>query len=553
MSVGSPSLEQLEGWLSAAEGEQLEFKEARDRFDGDKITRYCVALANEGGGHIILGVTDRQPRRVVGTRAFQNLSTFKRDQSQRVRLRIDAVELHHRDGRVVVVTVPSRPIGTPIEYRGAYWMRRGEDLVAMSAEVLKSIFAEGQPDFSAEVCAPATLDDLDEGAIERLRALWARSSGNKALAGSSPAQLLEDAELTVDGQITYAALVLLATHKGLGRHLAQAETIFEYRSAESSVGYGQRREFRQGFLVYLDELWDLVNLRNDVHLYQDGLFRREIPAFNEAAVREGLLNALAHRDYRLSGSIFVRQLPTRIEIVSPGGFPPGITAENLLWRQAPRNRRIAEAMAKCDLVERSGQGANLMYEACIQESKALPDYSDSDEHQVSLVLDGEVQDDRFLSFLERVGAETLEHFTTDDFLALHAAYAEVPVPDRVRGRIPRLVALGVLERRGRGRGARHLLSERFYRFAGKPGAYTRKKGLDKETNKALLQKHIERNRAAGSPLRDLQDVLPALSARQIRYLLAELRTEERVHTRGRTRGVRWYPGLADDRADPHDD
>jgi len=54
----------------------------------------------------------------------------------------------------------------------------------------------------------------------------------------------------------------------------------------------------------------------------------------------------------------------RLEIVSPGGFPPGITADNLLWRQAPRNRRVAEVLAKCDLVERSGQGANLMFEAC---------------------------------------------------------------------------------------------------------------------------------------------------------------------------------------------
>jgi len=549
MRWSTPTNEQLQRWLGECEGERLEFKEAKAQFDSDKLTRYCVALANEGGGHIVFGVTDKQPRRVVGTAAFEDLSALKRAQSQRVHLRIDATALDHPDGRVVVVTVPGRPIGTPIEYRGSYWMRRGEDLVPMSPEVLKQIFAEGQPDFSAEVCPAATFADLDAAAIDKLRALWLASSGNAALARSSAQQLLEDAELCFDGRVTYAALVMLGTHRGLGRHLAQAETIFEYRAQDGSVAYAQRREFRQGFLLYLDELWELINLRNAVHVYQDGLFRREIPTFNEAATREALLNALAHRDYRLSGSIFVRQYPQRLEFVSPGGFPPGISAENLLWRQAPRNRRIAEVMAKCDLVERSGQGANLMFEACIQESKALPDYSDSDDYQVGLLLNGEVHDDRFLGFLERVGAETLAHFITDDFLLLDAIHREAMIPERVRGRAPKLLDLGVIERKGRGRGSKYLLSERFYRLTGRPGAYTRKKGLDKETNKALLLQHIRQNEADGSPLRELQDVLPALPKRRIRYLLTEMKKEGVVHARGRTRSTRWYPGTPTERED----
>jgi len=344
---------------------------------------------------------------------------------------------------------------------------------------------------------------------------------------------------------------MLGTPNGLGRHLAQAETVFEYRSSEGSVSYQQREEFRRGFLLYLDELWSLINLRNEVHVYQDGLFRRQVSTFNEAAVREAMLNALAHRDYRLGGSVFVRQYPKRLDIVSPGGFPPGVTAENLLWRQAPRNRRIAEVMAKCDLVERSGQGANLIFEACIQEGKALPDYSDSDDYQVAIVLRGEVQDESFLSFLERVGAETLARFTTDDFLLLDAVHREAPIRERLRGQIPTLLDLGVIESKGRGRGTKYLLSERFYRFAGKPGAYTRKKGLDRETNKTLLLRHIERNKSFGSPLRDLQEVLPSLSKKQIQHLLNEMKGEGRVHVRGRTRAALWYPsslGLGEDRS-----
>ena len=170
----------------------------------------------------------------------------------------------------------------------------------------------------------------------------------------------------------------------------------------------------------------------------------------------------------------------------PGGFPPGVTPENMLWRQAPRNRRVAEVFAKCGLVERAGQGANLMFEQCIKESKPLPDFSDSDDYQVSVVLRGEVQDEQFLRFLQKIGQETLASFTTSDFLMLDLVHREQRIPDFLRQRVPALVDAGVIEAVARGRGTRYLLSRKFYNFVGAPGAYTRKRGLDRDRNKALL-------------------------------------------------------------------
>lgn len=538
----SVSLDQLGHWLKGDEDEHLEFKEAKQQFDSEKLTRYCVALANEGGGHVVFGVTNKKPRRVVGSQAYRDLMTLKRDQGQRVRLRIDATELAHSDGRVVVVTIPPRPIGTPLEYKGAYWMRRGEDLVPMPPGVLKRIFDEAQPDYSAEVCSAATLADLDPDAIERFRAMWLRTSKNSAIASVDVEQLLRDAELVVDEGVTFAALILLGTHKALGKHLAQAETIFEYRSRDASIRYQQRKEYRKGFLLYQDDLWDTINLRNEVHQFIDGLFRQDIPTINEAVVREAILNAIAHRDYRRGGSIWVRQYPEKLEIVSPGGLPPGITIENLLWQQAPRNRRIAEVFAKCGLIERAGQGANLMFEQCIKESKPLPDFSGSDDYHVSVVLRGQVQDENFLRFLEKVGQERLAFFNTKHFLILDLAHREQQLPEYLRPDALALREAGIIEVVGKGRGARYLLSRRFYRFLGRPGTYTRRRGLDRDTNKALLLDHLKHNRQQGSPLRELREVLPALSESQVRHLLIEMRQEGQAHFTGVTRGARWYPG-----------
>jgi len=125
------TLEQIEQWLAAREDEHVEFKEARNSCSFDELTRYCAAIANEGGGHVVLGITPKLPRRVVGSQAFLDLPGAVQGLLQKVHLRIEADEVPHPDGRVVVFTIPPRPIGTPLEVGGTYWMRAGESLTGI--------------------------------------------------------------------------------------------------------------------------------------------------------------------------------------------------------------------------------------------------------------------------------------------------------------------------------------------------------------------------------------------------------------------------------------
>lgn len=536
--------EQLVSWLGTRENERLEFKEARNTFKFENVCRYCIALVNEGGGALILGVDDGNPRRVVGTAVFQNLAKIKTDLYGALRMSIDAASINHPDGRVVVFLVPSRPLGAPLEYKGQYLMRSGDGLVSMTPDRLRRILDEVEPDFSTEVCPGATLGDLDPAAIQLFRDHWRRKSDNRNLDGLSDEQLLFDAEVISDDGITHAALILMGTGNALRKYVPQAEVIFEYRNDESSIRFQQREEFREGFLLFLDDLWRAINLRNDVHHFQDGLFLLDIPTFNAEAVREAILNSVAHRDYRRKESVFIRQYPSKLLIESPGGFPPGITVDNILSRQSPRNRCIAAALSRCGLVERSGQGMDLMFDTSIREGKLPPDFVGTDDYQVNLTLHGDVQDPRFLRFLERVSSETQDSFAIGDLIILDLIHREQDIPATFRVRLPRLRELGVIEARGRGRGVRYLLSRRFYDFTGRGGAYTRRLGLDRDTNKELLLKHIESNVSTGCQLSELGHVLPMLNGRQIQSLLAELKDENRVYVVGRTRAARWFAGSA---------
>lgn len=137
----------LAAWMDADEGDHFEFKEARNRYDFEDLVKYCCALANERSGRVILGVTDTKPRRVVGSRAFSELPRTEQGINDRLRvIKVDAVEIDHPDGRVVVFEVPSRPLGYPLQYKGAFWMRSGDQLAPMTPDVLGRIYAEAVPD-----------------------------------------------------------------------------------------------------------------------------------------------------------------------------------------------------------------------------------------------------------------------------------------------------------------------------------------------------------------------------------------------------------------------
>lgn len=147
-------------------------------------------------------------------------------------------------------------------------MRAGDALEAMTDEQLRHIHEETGPDFSAEICPGAKIGDLDPAAVEVLRSLWQRKSGREEIGRRTAEKVLADAELLFNGQLTYAAMILLGTRAALGRYLGQAEVVFEYRSTETPGPATYRHEFREGFLPVLDELWQLISLRNDMQHFQ---------------------------------------------------------------------------------------------------------------------------------------------------------------------------------------------------------------------------------------------------------------------------------------------
>ncbi len=600
-----PDHNTVEELLEAKEGENIQFKEAKNRFDFGEAAKCCCALANDGGGKLVFGITDKRPRSVVGSAAFDQPERTRMGLIDKLKVNVDFQLFNHNGKRVLVFDVKRRPVGLPVQCEGVAWiyegdtlkpmpedMRRriyeeigidfsgtvcagvavddldetaienfranwieksgkkqlatlsgvawiyeGDTLKPMPEDMRRRIYEEIGIDFSGTVCAGVAVDDLDETAIENFRANWIEKSGKKQLATLSKEQLLHDCGAITDDGVTYAALILFGKKAALAKYLPQAEIVFEYRSSEVSGPANQREEFRIGFFACYDRIWELVNLRNDKQHYQEGFFVFDISTFNERVVREAILNAVSHRNYQLSGNVFVRQYRDRLVVESPGGFPLGISLDNILDRQAPRNRRIAEMLSLCGMVERSGQGMNLMYELSVQEAKPLPDFTGTDDYFVSVTLNGLIIDKAMLSVINRIGDERMESLSTDDFLAIDALYHQKPLTDKVRSRLKRLTDMGIVEHAGRNK---YVLARSLYAATGQTGVHTRRVGLDRDTNKELLLKHIRSNGKSGTPLKELYQVLPGHSRSQIQTLLRELRDEGKVFCKGKTNNARWH-------------
>ena len=304
-------------------------------------------------------------------------------------------------------------------------MRVGESLREMDDAEYFSIISEQDPDFSSRVCEGLTLDDLDTEAIENMRKLIADKQKRPDVNTIPLKQLLKDLLLlNDDGYLKYAALLLLGKSEAINRYMPQANVVIEYRNNQSQVRYSARQEYRLPLFTAIEKIWEYIDQPacNPLLHINDMPRILDCPAFNKETIREALINAMIHRSLQMGADIFIHLYPDMVEISNPGGFPYGVNLGNILTvNSSPRSRLMAEVIEKTGLIERSGQGVDIMFTNCIKEGKPLPDYSYSDDYQVDLRFYGEIPDDAFYLFAQDIcyQQELESKLNTFDWLTLH--------------------------------------------------------------------------------------------------------------------------------------
>lgn len=459
------------------------------------ILGYVVALANANGGYLVLGMEDAFPHKVVGTSQCENaLGKLENEIYKALQIPVDAYELFdEQNNRVVVVEIPRHPVGKALRFEDVPLWRSGEELIPMPDKVLFSILQETDPDYSQAICEGVTIDDLDKEAIDILKEKYARKQNNPTFTSLSDRQALSDLKLIEGNKVTNAAVLLVGKAEIIQQNFPQAKVQHEFRTTEGQERFDKRLSFVAPFYILIDQLWKAVNDRNGSVPVQEGAYMFDIPFFNEEVIREVINNAFAHRDYRLASEIVIKQYPTKLSVISPGGFPIGVTLENILTvSSTPRNILLADVLAATGIVERSGQGMDVIFRLTLSEGKQTPDYSKTNDYQVTAILSATVKDPGFALFIKSIQQELPENQKLSVFDVLTFCAIREGKQPKDKEIAKRLYSMGYLEKRGKTSAIRYILPRRYYELTGNQSEYSELTDWDDEQIWSVLFRYLKK-------------------------------------------------------------
>lgn len=379
---------QIDLWRgSASETQNLEFKEAATQYDTRKLCRYCVAIANEGGGHLVLGIADKPPRPVVGSQAFPDTQDIAQKLFHWVGFRVDVEAVAHPQGRVVVFTIPGRPKGTAYHHEGAYLMRSGEELVPMSEDQLRKIFTEGQPSWLEnpalrDVAAQDVIQLLDTQSFFDLMRLPYPTDQAGVLARLLDERLIEQSPAGF--HILHIGAVLLAKNmRQFPDIVRKAARVIVY-AGESKMQTVSDVTGDKGYAVGFTGLVRYVMGKLPQNEVIEGAIRKEVKLLPEVVVRELLANALIHQDFDMGGtSPVVEVFSNRVEISNPG--EPIVPVERFIDGYQSRNERLADLMRRFGICEEKSSGIDRVIETAEIMQLPAPEFLTSHRRTVVVI------------------------------------------------------------------------------------------------------------------------------------------------------------------------
>lgn len=488
----------------------VELKSDQKRLPDDELVEALVCLANTDGGAVYVGVEDD------GTPTGLH-------QAHRNSMHLGAMVANR--------TIPSLSVQvTPIEVAGVRVLRidvpKAERIVATTSGVVKRrrLDAHGKPecvpllpheiptrlsdlgtlDASRQPVPGATLADLDPAERARLRQFAERYQGDRALASLSDDEIDGALGLVVRTGAarvpSLAGLLLLGREASIRRLVPTHEVAFQVLEGEAV----RINEFTRAPLLrvfeWLDALFTPLNLEQELQL---GLFRVAVPRLDRRAFREGVANALTHRDYTRLGAVHVRFDAETLTISNPGGFVEGVTIENLLTTEPrPRNPTLADALKRVGLVERTGRGVDLIYRGLLRYGRPRPDYARTTSTSVVLRMSASEADLDFLGMVLEAEQRRRTPLPIDSLIALACLrdhrrlaadeLATLIQKDRATAKrtLEALVEAGLAEPHGNTRGRSYTLAANVYRALGQQAEYTRQAGYDPIQQEQMVLNHV---------------------------------------------------------------
>lgn len=471
----------------------LEFKEG-NATDNQRLGKYISALSNAANlahrpyGYLIFGIKDGSLE-IVGTKfSYENRKEKGSDLDFYIRHNLSpSVYFEHfvcnyQGKKIEIFRIP-KSFNTPIEFEKVAWIRIGSSLTELKKypEYHRKILLS-HTDWSAEIVEEATIDDLDEKAIQKAKQLYKEKNVNKPFYEEidlwTNTTFLDRLNVTIGGKITNTALILLG--KESAAHFISpkvAQITWKLDTEEKAYQHF-------GMPLFLTVNAVLERIRNIPYRFfpDNQLISVEVPKYDNKVILEALNNCIAHQDYFLNSRIVVTEKINKLIFENAGDFFEGKAEDYFFGDKTPkyyRNKFLVNAMVNLNMIDSVGYG---IYKMLLSQKKRyfpLPDHSKSTDKEVVLEIYGHYIDENYSKKLIEQG-DLLE---LTDVILIDKVQKKQPIDNNA---IKRLKQKHLIE----GRKPQFYISEEVATILDEKAEYTLNKGLDNEILETFILKHI---------------------------------------------------------------
>ena len=491
------------------EGQLLDQKSLRavtgKTADWNEIAKDCIAFANATGGRLLLGIEDGQNEPPVGQHIPADLpDTLRRKLAERTVnvAALPGVVTTPNGGQYIELRIP-RAMAVASTTDGRYFLRVADQSKPVTGDDVMRLASERSAlPWETQITLHVPRAEVDAAKRDKLlTALRASDRVKTSVKEKCDNELLDHYQLAQGQALTNLGVLCL----GRQHHRAQLTTapaiqFIKYDEHGQKVNKLVWDDHTQSPMELIEAVWLEVPDFRERYELPDGLYRQNVPAFDEIVVRELLVNALVHRPYTQRGDIFLNLHPDRLEVVNPGPLPLGVTPQNVLHTTVRRNEHLARLFHDLKLMEREGSGFDKIFEMLLSQGRPAPELIEThDRVQVTVrrrILKPKVID--FIAKADQTYQLTQRERIALGLLAQHDALTarelattlELPTVEVLQPWLKRLLDWHLVQSAGRTKATRYFVDPGLLRSL-------------KFTGETTL-KRIEQHRLAALVLEDLR-------------------------------------------------
>ena len=359
--------------------------------DWNEVAKDCVAFSNAQGGVIDYGIEDDADAPPADQKVSEDITINLENKISGKTLNVSAhaeILTHENGGQYIRLHI-ARGTSSASTTSGKYFTRVSDNSVPLTGDDITRLSAEkGYYRWEDEESKWSWKDADKEKLIMLLQNLRNSNRVSDFVKQKEDKELLDYYFLTVEesDKMTNLGVLFIGTQSQRGRLMnAPVVQCIQFDQYGDKVWKYLIDDFTKNPQEIIEAIWNNVPVWRESNEISDGLFRKEIPAYDEAVVRELTCNALVHRPYTVRGDIFINIHPNRIEVVNPGALPLGVTSQNILHKTVKRNEHFANLCYALRMMEREGSGYDKMYEVLLSNGKQIPKVEEGDDYVKAIV------------------------------------------------------------------------------------------------------------------------------------------------------------------------